>query len=74
MTNSTKHFKTFEEIPQPGKCPICGSDLQLLMGEQWDWDHAVYSRFQCSYDIELDTMTCTECDGYIQFIKEKEND
>ena len=73
--SSSRSYCNIDEVPELGKCPICGDYLLRLWGEQWDWDRAVCTNRHCDYDIELDEMTCTDIDGsIIQFIKPKEDE
>lgn len=61
----TEYYNDMNELPDLGVCPICGTELALMWGNGFDYDHAICPNRKCDYDIELMTMTGTDPDGRI---------
>lgn len=54
------------------KCPKCNNDLVRFYGDFIDVDMEFCPK--CGYEVELDTMTCTEPDGRLYVINVSEDE
>ena len=54
------------------KCPECNHKLITIYGNGWDVDTEFCPK--CSYEADLQTMTCTEPDGSLYVINLSEDE
>jgi hypothetical protein len=50
------------------KCPECGKQMLVMLGEGWDFDRFVCGIYMCDGEIELETTTYAQ--EYIDKTKE----